>query len=113
MTLINKDVRATTKEAHDLLMRHKKHYLWNKEYSEWTKEDFENLLLGKNLFFKKRRKDILARTQKVEVIFNNGVKKEYASVKSVANKFLLSQSTVSNILAGRKTTNKFKSISKI
>lgn len=106
MIPINQEVKITKEEAHELLMLHKDNYLWHKQYSRWTQQDYENLLSGKN-------SSLTIRTQRVEVTLNNGIKKEYSSIKSVANKFIITQSAVSNILAGRKTTNKFLSISRI
>jgi hypothetical protein len=109
MKYISLECKITKEEAHELLMMHKDHGLWNKHYHNWTALDLENLRSGINKMCFKRH----IRHQRVLVVLNDGTKKEYASIKSVSNVTKLSQSTVSNILAGRKTTNKFLSIKKV
>lgn len=126
MKFINSECKITKEEAHELLMQNQKSYLWNFPYNTWDEEDLHNIKNGINkrtekqgLKTRKIAKPIKTkiykrhiRHQKVELTFNNGTKKQYASIKSVANKFKINQSTVSNILAGRKQTTKFLSITK-
>jgi len=109
MTFINLNVKITHQQAHNLLMEHKNHYLWHKEYKKWTEEDFENLLLGKQ----KKDANLINNPVPVIVILNDGTEKKYDSLKDVSEKFQLKQSTISNILAGRKGTKKFLSIEKL
>ena len=34
----------TRQQAHELLMRNNRHYLWNVPYHKWTEEDYQNLI---------------------------------------------------------------------
>ena len=102
----------TKTEAHELLMLHKNSYLWQKPCINWTVEDVENLKICKNIRNGKVYKRHI-RYQPVLVTFNDGTKQTYSSVKTVANKFKTTQGFISNVLAGRKGTTKFKSIVKI
>ena len=46
-------ILITPEEALELLRKNRRHYLWNKHISKWTKRDVYNLRNGINIFIDK------------------------------------------------------------
>ena len=68
--------QLTRTEAHELLMQHKTHYLWNVPYNKWTAEDETNLLNGINKSgFEKQRGNRVG-MQPIKMIDKNGTEKD-------------------------------------
>ena len=100
--------QLTRTEAHQLLMQHKTHYLWNVPYNKWTEEDETNLLNGINKSgFEKQRGNRVG-MQPIKVIDKNGTEKVYKSVAECARKTGVTEATIFATINGRRRLKKVK-----
>lgn len=100
--------QLTRTQAHELLMQHKTHYLWNVPYDKWTEEDEANLLNGiSRSGFEKHRGNRVG-MQPVKVIEKNGTEKVYKSVAEASRKIGITEATIFATINGRRRLKKVK-----
>ena len=100
--------QLTRTQAHQLLMQHKTHYLWNVPYNKWTEEDEANLLNGINSNQNIKLPGNRVGTQPVKVIDEKGKEIVYKSVAECSRKTGITESTIFATINGRRRLKKVK-----
>lgn len=95
----------TKDQKHELLMKDKKHYLWNVPYNKWTDEDCENLINGIN---KTRPEAKYSPVQPMKVIYKDGTEKIFMSAAACSRKLGINVNTIYAALNGRRRLKKIK-----
>lgn len=91
----------TREQAHKLLMENKSHYLWNKNYNQWTEQDCENLINRVNPFSEQKPKGNKVTEQAVEVITPTGEKKQFRSIAEASRKLSINANSIYAVINGR------------
>ena len=91
----------TRKQARELLNKNPHHYLWDKDFKDWTEKDIESL---KGKIFRK-----IVGKLPVKATLKNGEVLEFESMAEASRKLFINESTVrSNILGRQKTAKGIK-----
>lgn len=89
------------KQAKELLLKNPHHYLWDKDFKDWTEKDIESL---KGKIFRK-----IVGKLPVKATLKNGEVLEFESMAEASRKLFINESTVrSNILGRQKTAKGIK-----
>ncbi len=95
----------TKEQKHELLMKDKKHYLWNVPYNKWTDEDCQNLINGINTT---RPEPKYTPVQPVKAIFKDGTEKIFMSAAACSRKMGINVNIIYAAINGRRKLKKIK-----
>ena len=93
----------TRTEAKELLSKNPHHYLWDKDWKEWTEKDIESL---KTEIAKPRKKYVSIGFQPVRATLTNDTTLEFKSIAEASRHFKINECTIRSNLRGRQKTAK-------